>query len=1021
MGNCKKIFSVLICAVLCLGMIIPALAADTALAPVEGGDPLAGIDASDYNIWCYDSADALGGVSAVLNAYVTKDGVRTKEMEYTVDPYHGVKCAATVCEPIGGALGLGNHRITTAFVGANKLIVDCSYVAVTYLTESNGKYGLVFRNTGGAGSVTLTEDTSVSGGKWTTVYVPITDANKTNIVTRMNKSFGNMGLIWDGAKKADETLYVREIVFFENEADAALYAEVAPAFYMGEKVVKKLPKTEEQQLKLNLMAGVIAAMRGAKWAVEDEKRTTIPTEWIEYEALFDMRSAAALDKTSATHADSGIVTYIAEKNDEAAKLEFTPGASAHGYYRIAFTPDAVNGIDIESGNYYAAVTYRADTEAALTLTAGNDSLLIAEETAVSTKWQTASVKIDANSDILKALADGNDKITLSWGQDAPNGSIEIKELVFFAFASRVEDYEKYAPIYYNSFYDFIQPKNPLDEIKNEIKFDFSNRSKLSGMLNLKDKDSQFVGSTSTLTNVEIDGISAIEISGLAENKGNAHALPFHTGPAAKNAFSTANTDTFYTAITYKADGEGTLVLHHGGNGTEGFGAVTYCNTEASDKWQTAVYAGTVGTKLLERMKNEYAPVFLAWNNTEEDENIYIKEIVFFTNKADAEKYGEGAAKYYNYTAGYEKYDTPQTTAPTDPLSGLSNYDKWTYASADTLTADGAFLNGISAGTVYAKDPNFAVRSLKLNGNSRFNTAFNLGNKLLVTPKYIAITYLTKDQAQASFMFNTYTDGGSGTIAADTSLSNGKWRTDYIELTDTQSSAIAARMNGAARNFAIDWTNANTNSEIYIREIVFFENEADVLTYAEKAPAYYNYAEDYSWNVDPLEGLADYDIWCYASQAALASNSAVIKQGATHTSDPTYGVECVKVTDAAFQTAFTAANQLAIDAPQYIAVTYMTPDTTACVLNYTEYKLGGTISSDISGSNGKWTTVYAELNSNQTTKLVQRLNGGYGANHFALMPSSLGNLYVREIVFFEDLADVQAYAAKAPVYYNYYSK
>ena len=999
-------------------------------------DPFTVLDPKSYIVWRYESAETLNSASATINTYVPKNGTPTKEMQYTVDPKFGVKCAATVSEPVGGALGLGNHRITTCFVGANKLTVDLNYVAVTYLTKSNEQYGLVFRNTGGAGSVTLTNDTSASHGKWTTVYVPITGSEKTNIITRMNKSFGNMGLMWQGAKKATETLYVREIVFFENEADAALYAEVAPAFYMNEQVVKKLPKTEEQQLKLNLMASVISAMRGAKWAVEDEKKTTLPTEWIEYVALFDMRSAAALDKTSATHADSGVVTYITEKNEEAAKLEFTPGTSTYGYYRIAFTPDAVDGIDIDSGDYYAAVTYRADTEAALTLTAGTDTLTLTDKTAVSAKWQTTSVKIDAESDILKALADGNDEIALSWGQDAPNGTVEIKELVFFLHESRMEDYEKYAPIYYNSFYDFI-PSNPLDSIKNEIKFDFSNRSALSGMLMLKDTDATIVANkqTSTLVNEKIDGIEATKIDGLAEGASNIHRLPFWSGPAAKNAFAANENGTFYTAITYMTDGEGSLVLHHGGNGTEGVGAVTYCNTVPSDKWQTAVYSGTVGSKLMERLRDEYNIVVLAWNNTEADKNIYIKEIVFFTNKADAEKYGEDAARYYNYKAGYEKIDAPQTAVPTDPLSGIARYDKWTFASADTLAADGATLDrtNMADTSLFTKDPNFGVRALKVKylaktGVNTYWAQVKHGN-LAVTPNFVAVTYLTTDTADADIDYLTF-GKGNGSLLEDTSSSNGRWTTGYKQLTDADRTSIVNRLtqNGS---IAITWTNTDQDSEIYIREIVFFENEADAAAYTAKAPIYYNYAEDYSWQKAPLSGLGRYDKWTFASADTLAADGAALDRTnmattSVFTSDPMYGVCCLKAkylakTGVNTYWAQVKHGNLAVT-PNYVAITYLTNDTANANFDYITFGKGnGSLLEGTSSSNGRWTTGYKQLTDADRTSIVNRLTQNGSIVIAWTNTAQDSEIYIREIVFFEKEADVKAYAKQAPIYYNYYSK
>ena len=993
-------------------------------------DPFEVIDPKSYNIWRFDSADSLGNVSATMNAYVDKKGVRTEETQFTVDPYYGVKCAVTVYEPVGGLVGLGNHRMTAAFVGTNKLAVDCNYIAVTYLTKNSEEFGLVFRNTGGAGSIKLTEDTSASKGKWTTAYAPITDSNKTNIITRMNKSYGNMGLMWEGAKDERHPLYVREIVFFQNEADAALYAEVAPAYYRGEQVVKTLPKTEEQKQKLHLMGAVIAAMRGAKWAVENEKKTTAPLKWIEYEALFDMRSAAALDKTTTLAPETGVVSYVTAKNNEAAKLEFTPGNSELGYYRVTFTPDAVDSIDVDSGNYYAAVTYRSNTRAALTLTAGEDTLTVEDNTVASEKWQTVYVNVEANSDILSALASGNEKITLAWGHDAPSGSIEIKELVFFSYEFRAKDYEKYAPGYYNGLLDW-KPRDPLAEIDGEIVIGFSSVNALKSMLNLKDTPN------TVMADIEKDGIAAVQLSCDDEAQTTSRRFTFVAQPLFKAKLDPNNAGGYYAAITFMADGEGDIQMYRHAGGGSVFGTAV-----ASDKWQTLVCGGPLNSAMVGTLADptNYGSQFsFVWNNTEADTSIIVKEIVIFDNPEDAVKYGENAAEYYNYVAGYEKIDAPDGMgAPEAPLSGLSNYDKWNYATADALAEDGASLNrnAMADTAVFAKDPNFGVKSLKLTYSTKSNvntywsqTQFNIGgNKLLVTPNYIAITYLTSDTAEANISFNTMTSGGYGVIVGDTSGSNGRWATGYLALNDDQVAAVAARLSGGGKALAINWSNTKTNSAIYIREVVFFENEADVKAYAEKAPAYYNYAEDYSWNVEPLSGIdtSDYRMWCYESATALSTWNAVMQGGTySYVSDPATGVGAIAPahdgTSYAVNSKFNGGNWIArfgIDL-NYIAVTYKTPGTAKVGMRFWAYNGASTsITSDTSVSGGKWVTEYVKIEGNNKDLTVSRLNQ---PNHFFLTWDNTAadqSIYIREILFFENEADVKSYAAKAPVYYNY---
>ena len=458
---------------LLLSMLIGMFGITSASASAEVGgaavsDPLSAIDNKSYIVWRYESADSISNASAAINAYVTKDGTRTTEMTYTADPKYGVKCAATVCEPVGGALGLGNHRITTCFVGNNKLTVDLNYVAVTYLTVSAEKHGLTFRNTGGAGAVTLTDDTSVSGGKWVTVYAPVTGSEKTNIVTRMNKSFGNMGLMWNGAMGTDETLYVREIVFFKDEADVKAYAAGAPAYYNSGSYVapKEEPKTEpEVTPEEKPVVGVTVTQTASA--------TSVMTDPLN---AFGASSYIAWRYTSADsigNASATINAYVTKDGTRTTEMNYTTdpkfgvkcaatvcepvgGALGLGNHRITTCFVGNNKLTVDLN--YIAVTYLTDSTEKHGLvfrnTAGSGSVTLTDDTSVSGgRWVVSYVPVTGTNkaNMIARLNKSFGNMVLIWdGAVNADEPLYVREVVFFKDEADVKAYASAALAYYNA-------------------------------------------------------------------------------------------------------------------------------------------------------------------------------------------------------------------------------------------------------------------------------------------------------------------------------------------------------------------------------------------------------------------------------------------------------------------------------------------------------------------------------------------------------------------------------------------
>ena len=1106
MKKLRRFLCALMCTVLCTGMVQPMLAADTAEAVNNGAggtvikdayDPFDVIDAANYDIWLYESAETLNNKAdsfAALNPTVVKSGSteRTLETKFVEDPVYGVKCVTTVYEPIRKEYGY--YRFTTYNAGNNRLSVDLNYIAITYMTPAKGEYQLKFLNSGGDGSVVFTHNTSVSKGKWTTAYVKVDGENKTNIMNRLNKGGGNMRLVW-GSTAEGEELYIREIVFFKNEADVKTYAEVAPAYYNGEDLIVEIPRSEEYERKLMLMAGVIAAMRGARWNAEEKMRTTNPLEWIDYAAHWNWRnSSEVLKGIDGFQSKSSAVSYVEYGNDRALKLEYTNDANyaentTRGFYRLMFTPTVASKQVFNMENdYYAAITYSSNKESEMKFfNAGSSSYsgpgeVIFDIANTDERWATAYVKIEANSKLLDRLAHPN-TLTIYWNCDQPDGELYISEIVFFRSEALAKQYCEYAKNYYNNLASNEKvPSNPLDTIKNEIVFDFSSKTAISGML-----DTQESTKTSKFVDVEIDGISATKFDGLP-TEGTA---PYHyraylsTRKAARDQF-TKKAGDIYIAITYMCDGSAPITFKHGAGADQ----VTFGTTAPSNTWQSMAFNGAVTPKLLGRLNGtgEGGTVVLQWETVEAGKTFYVKEMVFFDSLADAEKYAENAPAYYNYLAGYK-------SAVSAPLTGISadNYDIWCFDSVDTLrnsntitASNGASVKvelnpvaTVSGGSIltdqtrFTTDPTYGVKCITTNyepirkeyGYYRITAyyAYPSGSSGDLDYTHVAVTYMTPDAGKHSLKMSNsaitlaaINANNSVVISADTSVSKGRWMTEYVEIGEAaKKSFVEERLNKNGKNIALFWTNNAENGKLYVRDIVFFNNEADAKAYTAAAPAYYNQMpEKVTVYTDPLDGIDGEIVWDFSTvdtfKATIGTN---IDAGATsnYANDKRRNVSCVRFDEHAteasnreyngtnFNTS-AAAGAKFTGSTYYAAITYTTTGTSQ---SYTGAALrlllgnpgtsGGydlTFEGTTKQSN-EWTTAIAKngttvapVSDNMLSVIKTGKRPDGGTTRLMLRWYNADNnlcLYIKEVVFFTSLEDAQAYAAKAPLYYNNYNK
>ena len=1119
MKKLRRFLCALMCTVLCTGMVQPMLAEDTAEAVNNGAggtvikdayNPFDVIDAANYDIWLYESAETLNNKAdsfAALNPTVVKSGSteRTLETKFVEDPVYGVKCVTTVYEPIRKEYGY--YRFTTYNAGNNRLSVDLNYIAITYMTPAKGEYQLKFLNSGGDGTVVFTHNTSVSKGKWTTAYVKVDGENKTNIMNRLNNGGGNMRLVW-GSTTEGEELYVREIVFFKNEADVKTYAEVAPAYYNGEDIVVKLPRSEEYERKLMLMASVIAAMRGARWNLEEDRRTTNPLEWLDYAVLWNWRSnSEVLKGIDGFQNVSSAVSYVEYNNNSALKLEYTNDANyteTRGYYRLMFTPIKPSTFDI-SKDYYAAITYRSNKKSELKFfNAGGSSdpsytgpgEAIFDIVNTEESWDTDYVKIEAKSKLLDRLVNPN-TLTLRWSNQDQDGELYISEIVFFEAESSAQDYCKYAEIYYNNLVEEEKaPTNPLDKIEGEIVFDFSDKTLAQKMLYLQDDVNI---KTSAWVDAQIDGVSATKFDGLPTSGGypRCYRMYMFTNAAARSLFAKKAGKDLYIAVTYMCDGNAPLTFKHGAGADQ----VTFGTTSSSAAWQSMAFNAPITPNLRGRLDGTGAgdTVVLQWETLEANKSFYIKEMVFFDSLADAEKYAENAPKYYNYLAGYK-------SAVPAPLANIDsdNYDIWLYESADTLlngTDSFAYLNnttvdldGDSTKDVtcdenrFTTDPVFGVKCMSLIyeplapqfGNYRFTTSQSKANSLSIDDlNYIALTYMTPNSEKHSIVFKNSGGSGSVTFTENTSESKGRWITVCVPVEGQNKTDIMARINridNSGGNMRFEWSNKDENAKMYIREIVFFKNKADAEAYTAAAPAYYNQMPEVvpTYDENPLDSIEGEIVWDLSSESSMKQvfsldggykigydcNSGINSTtfNMTNSTSPYVEatrryVDCLEVKEHPGTTSNGAdrtnnkLNFFNTDSAKakftgetyYVAITYVSTGKAKLSLgvgnNGSASDYSPMVFASQTEASNVWTTAIG-CNASGTPAVVDKYllqtiktdrHDGLDAGKTTRVSLNWENtntalsIYIKEVVFFTSLEDAQAYAEKAPVYYNNYNK
>ncbi len=670
----------------------------------------------------------------------------------------------------------GNHRYHVAFDASNSLW-DNAYVVVTYRTDVSTA-GTKLRYVNGASqndNVVLASDVSVSGGKYV-FSTPVninTDGAAKDMLDRQQTAMNNVLSVEIPADESNAYFYVKEIAFFPTVEDAETYMKLT-----------KLPEV-------------------------DLSTVVIPTT-----------SFKEADKKLAIYATSDIPNGVSHTfGDNAGKYSFDPLEGAlliknsganymSGYYRYHLKFDSKTTLTNQT---WMVVTYRTNYtgSAAMTLASNSspsDKVTLASDVSVSGDKYVYSTPVNLDTkttsgDLFDRISkDANhNALVVSFPQNTPdNIYFYIKEFAFF-------DSEAAALAYVAS--------NPLPEASSDTytKFDLYDLATAKEKL-IVYNNSHVINGDALPSNLTVgqtgeyrfnDDQQALEILETWNNIANDYHN-FHFITRGKNMVRENET---FMVIMYRTNVTTAGAIRFRNNGWTSNVATLDSNlTKSNDKW---VFSTPVNinaqthpssANLFGRVRNgTLTPIIVDIPLASEaayspSQYFFIKEVLFFSSEAAANRYIENAKLPEATEVVYGK--------------GLSK-DQWIDPiSISFASADKTAVNATAEG-----DFTYVEGGAKLTGT--------------VKPQFKADSYLQKNHVLMTVSYKTTAAGtlklGDTVIAADTSVSAGEWTfTDVFVLTDDIKAAF-----GTGTANSITYTG---EGELIIGEIVFISGEGQLLDY-----------------------------------------------------------------------------------------------------------------------------------------------------------------------------------------------
>ena len=615
-----------------------------------------------------------------------------------------------------------------------------------------------------------------------------------------------------------------------------------------------------------------------------------PLSGIDNKIVWDFSEQKKMSTSISLDSNLSSVTPVTHNGVSALKLNYT---QSYKYPLLTFSVTSAARAAFKDDTYYMAVTYMTDNTGTLLFKLGSheeegDSKgTIVKATQASDKWVTAVYGGDTPTALGKKWLDTvktgqythpekgltSTRVHFAWTCSDPRSNIYFKEVVFFSNPEDAKIYAERANSYYNGTAstqnnpdtDNVVSPSPHTVVPDgapPVVMSFSSKST---------NTTQYVSRYSTSKGWEysnVDGVECVKLT-YAEAEGVKYSY--------KPKFTSSNQVTKehkYVSLVFMTTEMGThsIKLFNDNNGKS---VILATDTYASNGKWTATSPVDISASGALMMFVAGFHNSIEFSAPHEGAEIYLKEIVFFTSKLQADAYD---------------FNDITNTAVTDPLSGIDNKIVWDFSEQKKMSTSISLDSNLSSVTPVTHN---GVSALKLNYTQSYKyplLTFSVTSAARAAFKddtyYMAVTYMTDNTGTLLFKLGSHEEEGDskGTIVKATQASD-KWVTavyggdtptalgkKWLDTVKTgQYTHPEKGLTSTRVHFA--WTCSDPRSNIYFKEVVFFSNPEDAKIYAERANLYYN---NVGWSEEAVKiFIGENPIENYRIVIAKDSNSAVI--------------------------------------------------------------------------------------------------------------------------------------------------
>ena len=957
-------------------------------------------------------------------------------------------------------------------------------MVVKYASVSDKAYSL---SVGGWGSMESGVTFTVPAGKtgWTTSEVLAISPACAAVATTKRHIVSSY---------AAET-YIGDIVFFKNKADAEEYAKWAPIYLdpNGDATLRRIQKREENWETIKLIMMLIGSAVAERMELKPEPKIK-PFDGIKEEDyyIFDC-TGVSLN----AFANDGVVSgsFATYYGVDAIKL------GAHSNWSKSNSNATFNNPRLPQTFSYAVFRYASESDYAYELGIGWGDITVAGNyTKVSvpagnTGWAVSDpVAIDGTS-----LA-GASKLAIA---STSTGDVYVADIVLFTNRDDAKRYVKqwnayyadadkpaYDPIvesddgYYRMTFvaeetgihgrttlgtgytpdvkaDYVQYNSDgsikyrtdythlpvVDSAMAKVKYKWSLNSMYE--TNAVSYGADFPVFT------KYNGVDCAKVTDGytrgVQDYGGKYGFTFDVNNGHVN-YSNANRE--YAVITYATDDNMQIEFSFAwGAYTSDGGMKTRTGvigaSPASGKWMTTAF------ELTGPWSNEGGRANRGKLGIYSNDQFYIRELVFFETKEDAEAYAAMAPAYFNG----EAYDDG-AVIPSHPANLMPNdiYVRIPFVESSVTTAisnAGTFRFGANSYTnnnIFVKDKvSYMAAKGSANGSWVAPSVGKMGVQLAFSKlgevftksddAYMVLVVRSESASNQTIIGYAWAYGNFeiGSIPANTKgwtavvTDIGGQDNGSVTLYERFIDATASGHTNTGRESIIDTTATDINS-FDIAEIVFLKSKTAADAYAAKVTKHFNDIEatDIFNQIEKNgEGKVYVNKFGFPGTGYTVLDSANLQT--SETAVVTYGAydtPCLKITSTKinnswnpgsaggyysftapkYQTLFTASDY------KYAVVTYATEETDTLPLKLWPDEINGvskvaTICNDMSISGGDWvTTGVIEINNKWADNGAKKLCFTTGvADH--------DPIYIHSIAYFTEKADAVAYIKAAPAYYN----